>query len=126
MPRVWSCPRDPGPSGARLQGQARRIGHRIAGAKANPYLVLAAMLAGLHHGLAGGLTPTLPSTGKAGEEVDPAMPLKLWTALDRLEESALMADDLGLRYPAAHAAKKRSEFEALLAEILPREHDWYL
>lgn len=107
-------------------GQARRVEHRIAGAEANPYLVMAAMLAGFHHGLANRLTPTPPSSGNAGEAADPAMPLRLWTALDRLEGSSLMADYLGPRYPAAYAAIKRAEFEAFLADVLPREHDWYL
>ena len=50
----------------------------------------------------------------------------LWTALDRLETSAMMAEYFGPRYPAAYAAIKRSEFEAFLAEVLPREYDWYL
>jgi glutamine synthetase len=107
-------------------GQARRIEHRIAGAEANPYLVMAAMLAGMHHGLARGLQPTAPSTGNAGEVADPDIPRHLWTACDRLERSDLLADYLGPRYPAAYAAIKRSEFEAFLAEVLPREHDWYL
>ena len=31
--------------------EARRIEHRVAGADASPYLVLAAVLAGIHHGL---------------------------------------------------------------------------
>lgn len=107
-------------------GQARRIEHRIAGAEANPYLVMAAVLAGVHHGLSRGLVPTPPATGNAGEAADPDMPLRLWQALDRIEGSALLADYLGPRYPAAYAAIKRSEFEAFLAEVLPREHDWYL
>jgi glutamine synthetase len=107
-------------------GQARRIEHRIAGAEANPYLVMAAMLAGFHHGLANKMEPTPPSTGNAGEEADPEMPLKLWTALDRLEGSAVLSDYLGPRYPAAYAAIKRSEFEAFMSEVLPREYDWYL
>lgn len=107
-------------------GKARRIEHRIAGADANPYLVMASMLAGFHHGLANRLHPTAPSTGNAGEEADPDMPLRLWTALDRLEGSALMAEYFGPRYPAAYAAIKRSEFEAFMADVLPREHDWYL
>ena len=107
-------------------GQARRIEHRIAGAEANPYLVMAAMLAGFHHGLTQKLAPTPHSTGNAGEEADPAMPLKLWTALERLEGSALLADYLGPRYPTAYAAIKRSEFEAFMADVLPREYDWYL
>lgn len=107
-------------------GAARRIEHRIAGAEANPYLVMAALLAGLHHGLTHRLTPTPPSTGNAGETADPEMPLKLWTALDRLEGSALMAEYLGPHYPAAYATIKRAEFEAFMADVLPREYDWYL
>ena len=107
-------------------GKARRVEHRIAGADANPYLVMAAVLAGFHHGLTQKLQPTPPSTGNAGEEADPDMPLRLWTALDRLEGSALLADYFGARYPAAYAAIKRSEFDAFMADVLPREHDWYL
>jgi glutamine synthetase len=37
-----------------------------------------------------------------------------------------MADYLGSRYPAAYATIKRAEFEAFMAEVLPREYDWYL
>jgi glutamine synthetase len=107
-------------------GKARRIEHRFAGAEANPYLVMAAMLAGVHHGLTQGLVPTPPSEGNAGEMVDPAMPMRLWTALDRLERSEILAQYLGPRYPAAYAAIKRSELDAFLANVLPREYDWYL
>jgi len=107
-------------------GKARRIEHRVAGADANPYLVMAALLAGMHHGLVNRLSPTPPSTGNAGEEADPEMPRQLWTALDRLHGSQLLAAYLGPRYPAAYAAIKRSEFEAFMADVLAREHDWYL
>ncbi|MCF1709079.1 glutamine synthetase family protein [Tabrizicola sp. J26] len=107
-------------------GQARRIEHRFAGADANPYLVMAAMLAGVHHGLVNRLEATAASTGNAGEEVDPAMPMRLWTALDKIEGSAILADYFGPRYPAAYAAIKRSELDAFLADVLPREYDWYL
>lgn len=108
------------------EGAARRIEHRIAGAEANPYLVMAAVLAGVHHGISQGLAPTPPSDGNAGAEADPDLPLKLWSALDRLEGSAFWADWLGPRYPAAYAAIKRAELDAFLAEVLPREHEWYL
>jgi glutamine synthetase len=107
-------------------GASRRIEHRIAGAEANPYLVMAVMLAGIHYGLSQGLAATPQSTGNAGAMADPAMPRTLWSALDRMEGSTLLADYLGPRYPAAYAAIKRREFEAFLAEVLPREHDWYL
>jgi glutamine synthetase len=107
-------------------GAARRIEHRFAGAEANPYLVMAAMLAGVHHGLINKLTPTPPSEGNAGENVDPDMPMRLWTALDRIERSEFLGSYLGPRYPAAYAAIKRSELDAFLADVLPREYDWYL
>jgi glutamine synthetase len=108
------------------EGAARRIEHRLAGAEANPYLVMAAVLAGVHHGLAGRLAPTPPASGNAGDTADPDLPLRLWTALDRIERSAFLAEWLGPRYPAAYAAIKRAEFEAFLADVLPREYDWYL
>ncbi len=107
-------------------GAARRIEHRFAAADANPYLVMAAMLAGVHHGLTRGLPPTPPSDGNAGEEIAPDLPTHLWTALDRIETSGCLATYLGPRYPAAYAAIKRAELDAFLAEVLPREYDWYL
>src|SRR5262245_36799363 len=47
-------------------GRGRRIEHRVAGADANPYLALAAILAGMHHGIAGGLEPEPPVVGRHG------------------------------------------------------------
>jgi len=87
---------------------------------------MAAVLAGMHHGLTTQLSPSDASTGNAGAEVDADMPLRLWTALDRLEGSSLLANYLGADYPSAYAAIKRAEFEAFIAEILPREYDWYV
>lgn len=107
-------------------GKARRIEHRTAGADANPYLVMAAVLAGVHLGIEKGLQPSPPSEGNAGEHADPAMPRHLWTALDRLEQSGFLADYFGPDYPAAYAAIKRAELDAFLSEVLVREYDWYL
>lgn len=107
-------------------GSARRIEHRTAGADANPYLVLAAVLAGVHHGLTEKLEATPMSEGNAGETPDPGMPTRLWTALDRLETSTILPRYLGEAYPAAYAAIKRAELDAFLADVLPREYDWYL
>ena len=107
-------------------GASRRIEHRIAGAEANPYLVMAAVLAGVHHGLVGQLDPGPPAEGNAGETADPDMPARLWTALDRIERSGILADYLGDRYPKAYADIKRAEFDAFMSAVLPREYDWYL
>jgi glutamine synthetase len=107
-------------------GEARRIEHRFAGAEANPYLVLAAVLAGAHHGLVNRLDPGLPAEGNAGETADPEMPSRIWAALDRIERSAILSEYLGPRYPKAYADIKRAEFDAFLGAVLPREYDWYL
>ena len=50
--------------------KARRLEHRMAGADANPYLVLAAILSGIHHGLTQKLDPPEPRTDNAGGELD--------------------------------------------------------
>ena len=106
--------------------KARRIEHRIAGADANPYLVMAAMLAGMHHGITNGLEASEPSTGNAGDSMDPDMPTHLWVALDRLAESDFFQDYFGERYPKAYADMKRAELDAFLADDQPREYDWFL
>ncbi len=103
-----------------------RIEHRVSGADANPYLVVAAILAAAHYGLANGLAPTPQASGNAGANVDETLPLKLWSALDRLEGSSILQDYLGADFPKAYAAVKRGEFDDFLSEISPREHEWYL
>ena len=46
-----------------------RVEHRIAGADANPYLVTAAVLAGMLHGIENGFDPGPPVVGNAYEPV---------------------------------------------------------
>ncbi|MFQ5565288.1 MAG: glutamine synthetase family protein [Paracoccaceae bacterium] len=104
----------------------RRIEHRAGGAEANPYLVMAAVLAAAHHGLANRLTPTAPGSGNVGEEADPALPLRLWSALEHLERAAILPGYLSRRYLDAYVHVKRAELDAFMAAILPREYAWYL
>ena len=104
----------------------RRIEHRAAGAEANPYLVMAAVLAAAHHGLSEELEPTEPGTGNVGEEVDPALPLRLWSALDRMETAEILPGYVEPRYISAYTHVKRAEMDALLSGVLPIEHEWYL
>lgn len=104
----------------------RRLEHRAAGAEANPYLVTAVVLAGVHHGLANKLNPTTMETGNRSEHVDDDLPRTIWQGLDRFEQGTILKDYFGTRYVEAYAGAKRAEFEAFLADILPREHQWYL
>ncbi len=105
---------------------ARRIEHRIAGADANPHLVLAAILAGLHHGITTKADPGQPRSGAGGDERDPAMRFDLATALKRLAVGELLGRYFDPAYLKAYAAVKINERARFLDHIARREYDWYL
>ncbi len=104
----------------------RRIEHRVSGAEANPYLVMAAVLAGTHHGLKHCLEPTDIVSGNAGAEMDGSLPFRIWSALDAMEEAKIITHYLGAKFLEAYVAVKRGELNAFMAAIHPREHEWYL
>lgn len=105
---------------------ARRIEHRAAGAEANPYLVMAAVLAGIHHGLANNLDAGARSTGNVGAEVDQQLPLTLWRALDAIRNAKILPGYLGKDYCKIYAEVKQAEFAAFMETISRQEYDWYL
>lgn len=107
-------------------GAARRLEHRIAGAEANPYLVIAAVLAGMHHGISEKLDPGAMASGNAGEAVDAALPLTLWDALKALRSATILPRWLGADYPAIYASVKEAEFAAFMETISRQEYEWYL
>ena len=104
---------------------ARRIEHRIAGADANPYLVLAAILAGIHHGIATSADPGEPRQGNVVLE-DAGVSFDLSTALDRLAKSVLLGRYIDPGYLQVYAEVKRGERARFLEHIARREYDWYL
>lgn len=104
----------------------RRIEHRVSGAEANPYLVVAAVLAGVHHGLARQLDPGDKHGGNAGAEIDPGLPLSLWQALAAIRRAEILPEYLGTDYLQIYADVKLAEFDAFMEAIHPREYEWYL
>ncbi|MBX3578138.1 MAG: glutamine synthetase [Rhizobiaceae bacterium] len=107
-------------------GAARRVEHRISGAEANPYLVIAAVIAGMHHGLENRLDPGEKFAGNAGAAVDEALPLTPWDSLRALRAATILPRWLGKDYPAIYASVKEAEFAALMDAVSPREYEWYL
>lgn len=105
---------------------ARRIEHRLAGADASPYLVLAAVLAGIHHGLAHRLEPGPPTSGNAYAEVPPDLPVSWERALAALADAAVLPGYLGKPFCRLYRicrAAERARFEQV---VTPLEHSWYL
>jgi len=105
---------------------ARRVEHRVAGADANPYLALAAVLAGVHHGLLKKLDPGAPAKGNVTKEPDPALPFTIDEALARLAKAEILPAYLGEETLALYRETKRIETERLRRIIAPAEYDWYL
>lgn len=107
---------------------ARRIEHRVAGADANPYLVLASVLAGALYGIENGLEPTDPVEGDAYSEIDESMmlPNKWEDATDAFENSAVLREYLGEEFQRVYTAAKRQEQRLLNERITDVEYEAYL
>lgn len=105
---------------------ATRIEHRVAGADANPYLVLAAVLAGMDHGIAQALRPPDETRGDACAQEAAALPDAWGLALSRFERSAFIADYLGAEYQGWYSACKRQERESLRRIVPAGEYGLYL
>jgi len=107
-------------------GEARRIEHRVAGADANPYYALAAVLAGVHHGLAAKLDPGAPAIGNVSREPDLALPSNIDDALARLEKAKELGGYLGEETLSLYRETKRIETQRLRRVIPAAEYDRYL
>lgn len=103
-----------------------RLEHRLAGADANPYLVVAWVLAGIHHGLAGRLEPPPPTTGNAYEQPGEPLPIYWSEALERFARSGFAARCLGERFVHLYTTVKRGELQEFSAHITPLEIARYL
>ena len=104
---------------------ARRIEHRVAGADANPYLVLSAILAGVLYGLENELQAAEPAVaGSEGQDRELAGD---WvTALRDFEKSAFVREYLGAPFHEAMCAIKHFEQDEFNRTISPFEYDAYL
>ena len=108
---------------------SRRVEHRVAGADANPYLALAVVLAGAHHGLTGRIDPGAPIVGDgyaAAAASGARLPTDWVASVDRFDRSAVMRDYLGEAFVDLFVAVKRTEQERFGAVITSLDYDWYL
>jgi len=107
-------------------GSARRVEHRVSGADANPYFALAAVLAGLHHGLVNSLDPGPPAVGNVSREPDAALPFSIDDALAHLAKAQILQSYLGQETVALYGETKRLEVARFRKIVSPAEYDWYL
>ena len=103
-----------------------RFEHRVAGADANPYLVTAAVLAGVDHGLKNRIDP--PRMIAQGEAITPKLriPNRWDAALDKFARSKVLGDYLGDDYCRFFEINRRTECAAFHNEVTEVDYDWYL
>lgn len=100
-------------------GAATRIEHRVAGADANPYLVLAAILSGIDAGLSAGHPPAAPPDAATGLSLTGG-----WdAAIDRFAASPFIAFALGEPYRRLYAACKVQERAEMARRVSDVELD---
>ncbi|TWH00604.1 glutamine synthetase [Mesorhizobium sp. J18] len=104
----------------------RRVEHRIAGADANPYLVMAAILQGMIEGIEGDAVPPPPVEGNAYDEDGVALPDDMDDALQLMERSIFVDRALGPLLGKVYRDLKRAEIVAFWSEITPLERTTYL
>ena len=103
-----------------------RVEHRVAGADANPYLVMAAVLAGIHHGLKNELDPGRPTEGNAYEQIKTDLPVHWHRAINFFRDGQILRSYLGQKYAEAFEGMRRFESAEFNKRIQPLDYEWYM
>ena len=105
----------------------RRIEHRVAGAEANPYLVLAAVLAGMHYGLQSAIDPGEPVPRDADlSEDETTLPARVDKAIELFAGSEILPGYFGEEFVRIYTAIRQGESNAYHAEVPDLDYAWYL
>jgi glutamine synthetase len=102
------------------------IEHRPAGADANPYLVMAAILAGMHYGIAEKLDPGAPVTGNGYEKRAKYIPGNWYDAIDAFWRASILKEYFGKDFVDTYCTIKEVEADRFYAEPTERDFEWYL
>jgi glutamine synthetase len=105
------------------EAHATRIEHRVAGADANPYLVVAAILAGMLHGIDNDLEAPAPLEGNAYEQLPPSLPRYWPDALARFEDSEFISEYFGEEFRQVYSILKQQEIDEFDRHVTPLEYD---
>ncbi len=106
-------------------GPAARVEHRVAGADANPHLLLAAILGGMLLGLDSDLDPG-PVTEPGVETNAKRLTHDFLTAVEEFSASPFIADTFGEAYRKLYGDTKRKEAIVYLKTISDFDYQTYL
>ena len=105
---------------------ARRIEHRVAGADANAHLVMAAILAGMLHGIENKMVAPEPLEGSAYDQVPPSLPHHWQDALNKFSASPFIEEYFGAEFQKVYSQVKQQEIEQFAKVVTPLEFEGHL
>lgn len=105
---------------------ATRIEHRLAGADANPYLIAAATLAGIHHGLTAQPALSEETVGDAYRQHPAALSISWKQAVGRLSGSKIAEEYFGEKFTHCFNMVKQAELKRFANTVTDFEYDSYL
>ena len=106
--------------------RSTRIEHRVAGADANPYLVVACILAGMHHGITQQLEPEPMTQLREQIEFETTLPVRWTTSLDAFSAGTVLPGYFGRQYHQLFEDCQREQSDQFNAEVSNRDYEWYL
>ncbi|MDE0097829.1 MAG: glutamine synthetase family protein [Gammaproteobacteria bacterium] len=105
---------------------ARRIEHRVAGADANPYLVLAGVLGAAAEGIEQQVQPTEPVVGNAYTQTTKYLPFDWASAIEAFEQGRYMERIFSPVLRKMLASCKRQELKVFTGRVTDFEYHSYL
>ena len=106
--------------------KARRLEHRVAGADANPYLVLAVILGAMLDGIEQNLSPGEPVTGDGYSQETGSLPVYMPDAMQLFSESDFIRTALGPELQRIFTLTKQQEMAEFRRRITELEYQTYL
>jgi len=103
-----------------------RVEHRVAGADSNPFLVVASVLAGIHHGITQKCEPgKMVQAGELLEHVV-TLPIRWPLALDAFDAGTILPGYIGEEYHKLFSLSRREEEGRFNSQIPHKDFDWYM
>lgn len=103
-----------------------RVEHRVAGSDCNPYLAVAAILAGMHHGIVNKTDPGTMVQPRSSVDDTTTLPVRWELALDAFDKGTILPAYFGEEYHRVFASCRREECDRIHSEIPDRDFEWYL
>jgi glutamine synthetase len=106
-------------------GATTRVEHRVAGADANPYLVIASILAGMSHGIANKIDPGPAVEGNSEGIEAPPLPTAWVNSLDLFQRSEIVREAFSSPFQEVFSRLKHAERSNFERIVTPLDHLWY-